>query len=72
MVTLLATIGPTSPTDPKTNKILNMLDPMIFPRDIPTAFFDKASKVTNISGKDVPTAITVSYTHLTLPPKRIV
>ena len=58
-VTSWTSIGPTNPTVPRTNKILNILDPMIFPRDIPTAFLDKAIKVTNISGNDVPTATTV-------------
>ena len=71
MVTLLATIGPTRPTDPKTNKILNMLDPIIFPRDMPTAFFDKASKVTNISGNDVPIAITVMPTAFSENPNSL-
>ena len=42
-----------------TDKILKILDPIIFPKDIPTSFFDSAIKVTNNSGKEVPIATIV-------------
>ena len=52
----------------KTNKMLKIFEPIIFPKDIPTSFFDKAIKVTNNSGKEVPIATTVIPTAFSEKP----
>ena len=51
--------GVTSAIVANTNKMLKILDPMIFPKDIPTSFFESAIKVTNNSGNEVPIATIV-------------
>ena len=58
-LTLEVLIGVTSAIVANTNKILKILDPIIFPKDIPTSFYDSAIKVTNNSGKEVPIATIV-------------
>ena len=45
--------------NPITASILKILDPIIFPKDIPISFFESAIKVTNNSGKEVPIATMV-------------
>ena len=57
--TLVVLIGVTKAMVDKTNKILKIFDPIIFPNDIPISLFESAIKVTNNSGKDVPIATTV-------------
>ena len=57
--TLVVSIGVTKAMVDKTNKILKIFDPIIFPKDIPTSLFESAINVTNNSGKDVPTATIV-------------
>ena len=59
LLILLNTIGLISPTTPKIKVIFRIFEPIIFPNDIPTSFFDKATIVTKISGRDVPIATTV-------------
>ena len=57
--TLVVSIGVTKAMVDKTNKILKIFDPIIFPNDIPTSLFESAINVKNNSGKDVPIATTV-------------
>ena len=57
--TLVVSIGVTKAMVDKTNKILKIFDPIIFPKDIPISLLESAINVTNNSGKDVPMATTV-------------
>lgn len=66
--TLVVSIGVTKAMVDKTNKILKIFDPIIFPKDIPTSLFESAINVTNNSGKDVPTATTVIPTAFSEKP----
>ena len=66
--TLVVSIGVTKAIVDKTNKILKIFDPIIFPKDIPTSLFESAINVTNNSGKDVPIATTVIPTDFSEKP----
>ena len=67
-LTLDVSIGVTKAIVDKTNKILKIFEPIIFPRDIPTSFFERAIKVTNNSGKEVPIATIVIPTAFSEKP----
>ena len=58
-ITSEVSIGVTNAIVANTNKILKILDPIMFPKDIPISFFESAIKVTNNSGKEVPIATMV-------------
>ena len=45
---------------PRINPILAMLDPIIFPIDIPMVFFNAAVRLTTNSGKEVPIETTLN------------
>lgn len=68
---ILPFTGSGSITDdaPKTNRILKMLLPTIFPRAISLSFFKAAVMDVASSGKDVPIAIMVKPTRASLIPK---
>ena len=58
-ITFEASIGVIRAIVARTKKILKILEPIMFPKEIPTSFLDKAISVTKSSGKDVPIATTV-------------